>query len=161
MRELLDRAARAVNAPESVALDPEVEGAIRSTIGNAYLELGLYTESAEQLFKAGSLLWDSGGAIEDIIFAREPWHLGQAMMRGKSERDTAKRGVPGQRDAARPRAPRNNICRGYLGAGQPRNPNALKRPSREPGDPAPPVRAPITSSPSARPASLVIALIVR
>ena len=42
MRELLDRAARTMNAPESVALDPEVEGAIRSTIGNAYLELGLY-----------------------------------------------------------------------------------------------------------------------
>ena len=52
VRQLLDRAARSLAASESVALEPGVEGAVRSTIGNAYLELGLYPEAAEQLSRA-------------------------------------------------------------------------------------------------------------
>ena len=52
VRQLLDRAARSVAAAESVAREPGVEGAVRSTIGNVYLELGLYREAAEQLTRA-------------------------------------------------------------------------------------------------------------
>ena len=60
VRQLLDRAAKSVAASESVALEPGVEGAIRSTIGNAYLELGLYPEAAEQLSRAENLLKQGG-----------------------------------------------------------------------------------------------------
>ena len=68
VRQLLDRAAKSLAVAESVALEPGVEGAVRSTIGNAYLELGLYREAAEQLSRAGSP--EHGGApMEDIIFA--------------------------------------------------------------------------------------------
>ena len=51
VRQLLDRAAQSLTASESVALEPGVEGAVRSTIGNVYLELGLYAEAAEQLVR--------------------------------------------------------------------------------------------------------------
>ena len=47
-----------------------MEGAVRSTIGNAYLELGLYREGAEQLTGAAYLLERGGAPFEDVIFAR-------------------------------------------------------------------------------------------
>jgi hypothetical protein len=37
VRQLLDRAAKSLGVAESATLEPGVEGAIRSTIGNAYL----------------------------------------------------------------------------------------------------------------------------
>ena len=70
VRQLLDRAARSLAASESSALEPGVEGAVRSTIGNVYLELGLYREATEQLTMAVNLLEQVGAPAEDIIFAR-------------------------------------------------------------------------------------------
>ena len=69
VRQLLDRAARSVAAAESVAGEPAVQGAIRSAIGNAYLELGLFSEAAEQLDRAANLLHLGDAPQEDIIFA--------------------------------------------------------------------------------------------
>jgi hypothetical protein len=70
-----DVAAGSPAASESTALEPDVEGAVRSTIGNAYLELGLYQEAATQLSKAVILLRQAGAPKEDVIFAqnREIW----------------------------------------------------------------------------------------
>ena len=79
MRQLLDRAARSVGTGSSVAREPAVEGAIRSTIGNAYLGLGLYGEAAEQLHWAGNLLEEAGAPAEDILFARNRAFLARAM----------------------------------------------------------------------------------
>ena len=56
VRQLLDRTAKSLAVAESVTLEPSVEGAVRSTIGNAYLELGLYREAVEQLSRAKALL---------------------------------------------------------------------------------------------------------
>jgi serine/threonine protein kinase len=61
--------AKSLAAPESVGLEPGVQGAIRSTIGNAYFGLGLYPEAAVQLGKAEILLKRGGAPLEDIIFA--------------------------------------------------------------------------------------------
>jgi tetratricopeptide (TPR) repeat protein/tRNA A-37 threonylcarbamoyl transferase component Bud32 len=62
--------ARSPAASESVALELGVEGAVRSTIGNVYLELGLYQEAAEQLTMAQHRLEQAGAPAEDIFFAR-------------------------------------------------------------------------------------------
>ncbi len=70
VRQLLDRAARPLDDSGSAALEPGVEGAVRSTIGNAYLELGLYREAADQLSRAVQLLEQSGAPSEDLIFAQ-------------------------------------------------------------------------------------------
>jgi tetratricopeptide (TPR) repeat protein len=70
VRQLLDRAAKSLAVTESVAHEPSVEGAVRSTIGNVYLELGLYREAVEQLARADDLLSRGGAPLEDIIFAR-------------------------------------------------------------------------------------------
>ena len=47
---------RSLAASESAALEPGVEGTVRSTIGNAYLELGLYREAAKQLSQGRALI---------------------------------------------------------------------------------------------------------
>jgi hypothetical protein len=65
-----DVPAKSPAVSESAALEPGVEGAVRSTIGNAYLELGLYHEADEQLTRAGHLLRQAGAPMEDIIFAQ-------------------------------------------------------------------------------------------
>jgi tetratricopeptide (TPR) repeat protein/tRNA A-37 threonylcarbamoyl transferase component Bud32 len=79
VRQLLDRAARSVAASESTAREPVVEGAVRSTIGNAYLELGLYAEAAEQLFMAAKLLYEGDAPVEDRIFAQNRYVWADAM----------------------------------------------------------------------------------
>jgi tetratricopeptide (TPR) repeat protein len=86
VRQLLDRAAKSVAAAESVASEPAVQGAIRSAIGNAYLELGLYTEAAEQLDRAADRLHLGDASQEDIIFANNRAIWANAM-RGGSPRD--------------------------------------------------------------------------
>jgi tetratricopeptide (TPR) repeat protein len=53
VRTALDRAAARV--PRKFGAQPEVEAAIRQTIGNAYQELGLYTEAAPHLERAVEL----------------------------------------------------------------------------------------------------------
>jgi serine/threonine protein kinase/tetratricopeptide (TPR) repeat protein len=75
VRQLLDRAAKSLARAGSIALEPSVEGAVRSTIGNAYLELGLYREAVEQLANAERLLEQGDAPLEDIIFAqnRQIW----------------------------------------------------------------------------------------
>jgi tetratricopeptide (TPR) repeat protein/tRNA A-37 threonylcarbamoyl transferase component Bud32 len=83
VRQLLDRAAKSLAVPDSAAFGPGVEGAVRSTIGNAYLELGLYREAVEQLSRAVILLKEGDAPVEDVIFAqnREVW---ADAMRGNS-----------------------------------------------------------------------------
>jgi tetratricopeptide (TPR) repeat protein len=49
VRELLDKAAAAVETSPSVKQNPEVEGAVRAAIGNAYFGLGLYQRAREEL----------------------------------------------------------------------------------------------------------------
>jgi tetratricopeptide (TPR) repeat protein len=88
VRQLLDRAAKSVAAAESVASEPAVQGAIRSAIGNAYLELGLYPEATEQLERAGDLLLLGDAPQEDIIFANNRAIWANAM-RGRSPRDAS------------------------------------------------------------------------
>jgi len=87
VRPLLDRAAKSVAAAESVASEPAVQGAIRSAIGNAYLELGLYPEAAGQLDRAADLLHLGDAPQEDIIFANNRAIWANAM-RGGSPRDS-------------------------------------------------------------------------
>jgi tetratricopeptide (TPR) repeat protein len=71
VRQLLDRAANSVADPESsVARDPGVEGAVRSTIGRAYLTLALFPQAAEQLHKAAERLKQAGAPPEDVFYAR-------------------------------------------------------------------------------------------
>ncbi len=71
VRQLLDRAAKSLgSADSSIAGEPGVEGAVRSSIGNAYLGLGLYSDAEEQLRRAYILLVRSDAPMEDIIFAR-------------------------------------------------------------------------------------------
>jgi tetratricopeptide (TPR) repeat protein len=70
VRQLLDRAAKSLDATDSVAHEPGVEGAVRATIGNVYLELGLYEQAVGHLAKADYLLKESGAPLEDIFFAR-------------------------------------------------------------------------------------------
>ncbi len=71
MRQLLDRAARSVDVGDSsIAREPLVEGAVRSTIGNAYFGLGLYPPAHEQLSRADDLLVQGGAPPEDFLFAR-------------------------------------------------------------------------------------------
>ena len=117
VRQLLDRAAKSLAAAESVALEPGVEGAVRSTIGNVYLELGLYREAVEQLSRAVNLLEQGGAPLEDIIFARNRAIWADAMRGNRLRRGGP--GVQGERGSARPRAPRDRLRRGYLGAAQP------------------------------------------
>ncbi len=80
VRQLLDRAARSLDASESATLEPGVEGTVRSTIGNAYLELGLYAEAGTQLSRAEYLLEQASAPLEDLIFARnrEIWAAAMA-----------------------------------------------------------------------------------
>ena len=68
VRQLLDRAAKTVAVADSVAIEPSVKGAVRSTIGNVYLELGLYQEAVEQLSSAMELLSQAGAPLEDVFF---------------------------------------------------------------------------------------------
>ena len=56
VRQLLDRTAKSLAASESVALEPGVEGAVRSTIGNVYLELGLYARGRRATAQGQSTL---------------------------------------------------------------------------------------------------------
>jgi tetratricopeptide (TPR) repeat protein len=52
VRELLDKSAAALDTTQSMTESPEVEGAVRSALGNTYLGLGLYQRAREQLEKA-------------------------------------------------------------------------------------------------------------
>ncbi len=52
VRELLDKAAKSVNESSALKANPEVEGAIRSAIGNTYFDLGLYLPARAQLERA-------------------------------------------------------------------------------------------------------------
>jgi tRNA A-37 threonylcarbamoyl transferase component Bud32/tetratricopeptide (TPR) repeat protein len=52
VRELLDRAAATIGKNSSVTENPEVEGAVRSAIGNTYYGLGLYQRAREELERA-------------------------------------------------------------------------------------------------------------
>jgi hypothetical protein len=52
VRELLDKAAGALETSLSLKETPEVEGAVRSAIGNTYYGLGLYQLAREQLEQA-------------------------------------------------------------------------------------------------------------
>jgi serine/threonine protein kinase len=52
VRELLDKAAAALELSAAAKGSPEVEGAIRSAIGNTYYELGLLQSAREQLERA-------------------------------------------------------------------------------------------------------------
>jgi serine/threonine protein kinase len=52
VRELLDKAAGALESSDSMKDSPEVEGTLRSTIGNTYWGLGSYQRAKEQLEKA-------------------------------------------------------------------------------------------------------------
>ncbi len=52
VRELLDRSATAIGKNSSITDNPEVEGAVRSAIGNTYYGLGLYQRAREQLERA-------------------------------------------------------------------------------------------------------------
>ena len=68
---VLDRAVKSMDLPDSsIASEPGVEGAVRSTIGYAYLGLGVYPEAEKQLRRAYVLLSDSGAPWEDVLFAR-------------------------------------------------------------------------------------------
>ena len=49
VRELLDKAAKSVDDSSALKANPEVEGAIRSAIGNTYFDLGLYLPARAQL----------------------------------------------------------------------------------------------------------------
>ncbi len=80
VRQLLDRAVKSMDNPESsIAREAGVEGAVRSTIGEAYFGLGLYVEARAQLAKAGDLLWKSGAPPEEIWFARNRANWASAM----------------------------------------------------------------------------------
>ena len=81
---------RSVAASESIAREPGVEGAVRFAIGDAYLELGLYPEAAEQLSRAEDPCMQGGAAGEDVIFAHEP-RLWANAMRGDSDPDAVAR----------------------------------------------------------------------
>ncbi len=52
VRELLDRAATTIGKNSSITKNPEVEGAVRSAIGNTYYGLGLYQRAREELERA-------------------------------------------------------------------------------------------------------------
>jgi serine/threonine protein kinase len=52
VRELLHRAAGAVDKNPEIKANPGLEGSVRSAIGNTYLGLGLYQRSREQLERA-------------------------------------------------------------------------------------------------------------
>jgi serine/threonine protein kinase/tetratricopeptide (TPR) repeat protein len=52
VRELLDRAARSLDASPAMRDNPAVEGPVRSLIGSTYFGLGLYRPSLEQLERA-------------------------------------------------------------------------------------------------------------
>ncbi len=52
VRELLDKAAKAVDGSSALKANPEVEGAVRSTIGTTYFNLGLYQPARTQLERA-------------------------------------------------------------------------------------------------------------
>jgi serine/threonine protein kinase len=52
VRELLDRAAGALERSPATKANPEVEGAVRSAIGNTYYGLGLYQRAREELERA-------------------------------------------------------------------------------------------------------------
>jgi tetratricopeptide (TPR) repeat protein len=52
VRELLDRAAGAIGKSAALAANPEVEGGVRSAIGNTYYGLGLYQRAREELERA-------------------------------------------------------------------------------------------------------------
>jgi tetratricopeptide (TPR) repeat protein/tRNA A-37 threonylcarbamoyl transferase component Bud32 len=52
VRELLDRAAATIGKNSSITENPEVEGAVRSAIGNTYYGLGLYQRAREELERA-------------------------------------------------------------------------------------------------------------
>jgi tetratricopeptide (TPR) repeat protein len=52
VRELLDRAAGAIGTSSATSKNPEVEGAVRSAIGNTYYGLGLYKRAREELERA-------------------------------------------------------------------------------------------------------------
>ena len=71
MCQVLDRAVKSMDLPESsIAGEPSVEGAVRSTIGYAYLGLGVYPEAEKQLRRAYVLLIASDAPMEDVLFAR-------------------------------------------------------------------------------------------
>ncbi|MGO9464371.1 MAG: protein kinase domain-containing protein [Isosphaeraceae bacterium] len=71
VRQVLDRAVKSMDLPESsIAGEPSVEGAVRSTIGYAYLGLGVYPEAEKQLRRAYVLLIASDAPMEDVLFAR-------------------------------------------------------------------------------------------
>jgi serine/threonine protein kinase len=90
VRQLLDRAAKSIATSGSIASEPAVEGAIRSTIGNMYLELGRYPEAVEQLNRAVNLLYVNGAPVEDRIFAQNRAAWAEAM-RGTLDADAATR----------------------------------------------------------------------
>jgi serine/threonine protein kinase len=52
VHQLLDKAAGALETSPSIRENPEVEGSIRSAIGNTYYALGLYQRAREELEKA-------------------------------------------------------------------------------------------------------------
>ncbi len=52
VRDLLDKAAKAVDQSAALKANPEVEGAVRSAVGNTYYELGLYQPARAQLEQA-------------------------------------------------------------------------------------------------------------
>ena len=123
VRQLLDRAARSLAVAESVALEPGVEGAVRSTIGNVYLELGLYPEADEQLSQGrGSLV--AGRRPPGGYHLRQNRAIWADAMRG-SRSAGGRTGCSRRARTARPRAPRDRIRRGYLGALNRGNPRAM------------------------------------
>jgi hypothetical protein len=80
VRQLLDRAAKSLADPESsVAREPGVEGAVRSTIGRAYLGLALFPQAHEQFTRATGCLARAGASPEDIFFARNRANWSAAM----------------------------------------------------------------------------------
>jgi serine/threonine protein kinase len=52
VHQLLDKAAGALETSPSIRENPEVEGSVRSAIGNTYYALGLYQRAKEELEKA-------------------------------------------------------------------------------------------------------------
>ena len=66
VRELLDKAAAAVENSPALKGREDVEGAIRSTIGNTFFELGLYRSSERHLARAVECQEKASAVVPDL-----------------------------------------------------------------------------------------------
>ncbi len=130
-----------------------MEGAVRSTIGNAYLELGLLPQAAEQLSRAQRSPGAGRRPWEDVIFARNRAIWADAM-RGKPVSDRADRAFKHSEERLGREHPETVYAADTLAHATRGQPSGDDPPPRESRNPAPPVRESNTSSPCARPASL-------